>query len=177
MCVCKIRHKLTSSILQPPVRARPSGRRACLSRRCALQSHSTVTFPACRLPGSVAHTQEHVVLNVIQTSTEDKEWGRGKRRRRRGERREEGKRERVRGEERRYPANIPFKCSKVAGLKRRGAKPTCHFSRSLCARVTLKQIQQWACKTNRELEEALMQRNGLWVPFSAPTLYLLYRII
>lgn len=33
-----------------------------------LQSHSAVTsFPACRLPGSVACAQEHVVLNVIQT--------------------------------------------------------------------------------------------------------------
>lgn len=176
MCVCKIRHKLTSSILQPPVRARPSGRRACLSRRCApvpLHCHVSclqTSRLSCSHTGTCGFKCDPDLYGgqgVREGEEEEEE----------GERREEGKRERVRGEERRYPANIPFKCSKVAGLKRRGAKPTCHFSRSLCARVTLKQIQQWACKTNRELEEALMQRNGLWVPFSAPTLYLLYRII
>ncbi len=170
--VCKIRHGLTSSLLQPPVCARPSGRRACLSRRCALQSHSAVTtFPAC--------TQEHVVLNVIQTSTEGKEWKRGRRRKRRRERVNGGMKggERACGEERLNPANIPLKCGKVAEWKRSGAKPTCPFSRYLCVCVTLRQTQQWACNTSRELEVALMQRNGLWVPFSAPTLYELYRII
>ncbi len=158
--VCKIRHGLTSSLLQPPVCARPSGRRACLSRRCALQSHSAVTtFLACRLPGSVACTQEHVVLNVIQTSTEGREWKRGGRRKRRREGGTEGwreERERACGEERLNPANIPLKCSKVAGWKRSGAKPTCPFSRYLCVCVTLRQTQQWACNTSRELEVALL---------------------
>lgn len=57
----------------------------------------------------------------------------------RGERRDEGRRERKCVEKR---ANIPLKCSKVAGRKRRGAKPTCPFSCYLRVCVTLRQTQQ-----------------------------------
>lgn len=113
-----------------------------------LQSHSAVTtFPACRLPGSVARTQEHVVLNVIQTSIEGKQWrgGIGG--------------ETVRGEI--QPIFLPnaAKWQNETG----GSLADVPLLSLVCVCVTFRNIQWWAGNTRRELEEALMRRNGSWV--------------
>lgn len=122
---------LRSSLLQPQMRAISSGSSSCLSRPMCCNSAVT-PFPACRLPGSVARKEEHVVLNVIQTSIEGKQW-----------RGDKGRRERE-WEER---LNLASKMQKSGKMKQEGAKLTCPFSLFFCVYVCASHLD----RSNNEL--------------------------